>query len=313
MVQVTSGTNTLPSAGQWWHVPVINLLAGTLGGFAGIIIEHPFDTIKVRLQTSPNPVSLVKLTRTLIKAEGFKALYRGLTPPLVANVLETAGLFSVNGMIKDAISDSLNYERGRQLPMSAELCSGGITGFFVSFILTPAELIKCRLQIQNQVLGGGNPLYKGPIDCLIKSVERDGVSIIFRGHTATMLREIPGTAAWFGSYEACLRLLTGAEGDRSCVPAWKTIAAGAMGGVCYWGMLFPADTAKSMIQTQEERMSIAAAVKNLYNKGGIKYFYRGLTPTLLRAAPANAAVFGCYEITSTMLGTLIANRAALAS
>ena len=78
-------------------------------------------------------------------------------------------------------------------------------------------------------------------------------------------------------------------------------------------MLFPADTAKSMIQTQEERMSISTAAKDLYRQGGIKYFYRGLTPTLLRAAPANAAVFGCYEITSTMLSTLVANRSIHAS
>ena len=302
------------------------------------MIEHPFDTVKVRLQTSTSPVGLVKLTRTLIQTEGFAALYKGLTPPLVASVLETACLFSVNGLLKNGIGDFLQYERGKQLPMAAEFFSGSITGLIVSFILTPAELVKCRLQIQNQALGAGKALYDGPIDCVVKSVRKDGWSIMFRGHTATMIREIPGTAAWFGSYEACLRvsafvvahhhftgitalsltlpipsflvlfeqLLTPGESNRDNVAAWKTIVAGAMGGVMYWAMLFPADTAKSMIQTQEERMSIGAAVKQLYQKGGIKYFYRGLTPTLLRAAPANAAVFGCYEISASLINDMLA-------
>jgi solute carrier family 25 (mitochondrial carnitine/acylcarnitine transporter), member 20/29 len=48
-------------------------------------VGHPFDTIKVRLQTSPKsqfhgPVDCLMQT---LRKEGFTGLYKGATPPLV--------------------------------------------------------------------------------------------------------------------------------------------------------------------------------------------------------------------------------------
>ena len=55
------------------------------GSFAGILLTlsgHPFDSIKVRMQTSSPPIGLSKWISTTMKKEGLLGFYRGLTPPL---------------------------------------------------------------------------------------------------------------------------------------------------------------------------------------------------------------------------------------
>lgn len=60
-------------------------VAGVFSGITKLSVGHPFDTIKVRLQTTSNahfhgPLDCV--TQTL-KKEGLRGLYKGATPPLV--------------------------------------------------------------------------------------------------------------------------------------------------------------------------------------------------------------------------------------
>lgn len=66
------------------------------------------------------------------------------------------------------------------------------------------------------------------------------------------MREIPGNMAWFGSYETFCRLLTKEGQKRSDLSPVMTAAAGALGGVGYWGSMFPIDTVKSKMQSGME-------------------------------------------------------------
>jgi hypothetical protein len=64
-----------------WH----GFVAGILAGVAGVVVGHPFDTVKVRMQTGdlqraqPFPSEVVQ--RSLLKRA--TSLYRGILPPLL--------------------------------------------------------------------------------------------------------------------------------------------------------------------------------------------------------------------------------------
>jgi hypothetical protein len=75
------------------------------------------------------------------------------------------------------------------------------------------------------------------------------VSVLYRGHAGTMLREIPGTACWFGAYEMFVRAMTPPGSKRSDLHPVYCMVAGALGGMSYWAVMYPADTAKSAMQT----------------------------------------------------------------
>ncbi|KAF9580335.1 hypothetical protein BGW38_003061, partial [Lunasporangiospora selenospora] len=63
-----------------------DVVAGTVGGWAQVISGHPFDTLKVRLQTQPNPPKYhgaMDCLRVTLKEEGPAGLYKGVTSPLM--------------------------------------------------------------------------------------------------------------------------------------------------------------------------------------------------------------------------------------
>lgn len=60
-----------------------SFLAGGFAGIATVLAGHPFDTLKVRLQTSNNYKGLADCFRQTIAKDGLTALYRGMTAPLI--------------------------------------------------------------------------------------------------------------------------------------------------------------------------------------------------------------------------------------
>lgn len=258
------------------------------------------------VQVYAGPIDCVRRT---LAAEGVRGLYKGMAFPLVGTVLETATLFTANGTLRRALIEGGHLPPGADLPIPLVFASGAGSGLCVSFVLTPVELVKCRLQVQTGSDGGsgsGVRPFRGPLDCLVRSVRDEGLRVLYRGHTATLLREIPGTGMWFTAYEVFLRAMLQPGQARADLHPGVIIAAGALGGCSYWGVMYPMDTVKSAMQIAQAPLpradgsraappTFAATLSQIYRAGGLRGLYAGLLPTLVRAAPANAAVFFVYE------------------
>ncbi len=81
--------------------------------------------------------------------------------------------------------------------------------------------------------------------------------------------------------------------------AWKVLTSGGIGGVMYWLLTYPTDVIKSTMQTDstnraERKYSgwMDCATK-IYRADGMKGFFKGFTPCLLRSFPANAVYEYC--------------------
>lgn len=75
-----------------------DILFGSIAGIVGKVIEYPFDTVKVRLQSQPDGIPAqykgpVDCFRQSWRADGIPGLYRGLSAPLVGAAVETSSLF----------------------------------------------------------------------------------------------------------------------------------------------------------------------------------------------------------------------------
>ncbi|KAK9460191.1 mitochondrial carrier domain-containing protein [Lipomyces oligophaga] len=132
---------------------------GCISGVAGKLFEYPFDTIKVRLQSQPDGQPLrfhgpFDCFQQTWRTEGIGGFYRGLFSPLVGAAAENASLFLSYETIQAALRSLVFTDIGptQKLPLSALLACGALSGAFTSFILTPIELIKCKMQVQNLVL-----------------------------------------------------------------------------------------------------------------------------------------------------------------
>ncbi|KAL5550953.1 hypothetical protein UlMin_001129 [Ulmus minor] len=293
---------------------VKDLTAGTVGGAAQLICGHPFDTIKVKLQSQPTPLpgqlpkyaGAIDAVKQTIAAEGFGGLYKGMGAPLATVAAFNAVLFTVRGQMETL----LRSEPGATLTVGQQVICGAGAGVAVSVLACPTELIKCRLQAQSALAGtagaGVAVKYGGPMD-VAKQVLRSegGVRGLFKGFVPTMAREIPGNAAMFGVYEALKQYFAGGE-DTSKLGRGSLIVAGGLAGGSFWGLVYPTDVVKSVIQVDDYKNpkfsgSIDAFRKILASEG-IKGLYKGFTPAMARSVPANAACFLAYEVTRSSLG-----------
>lgn len=278
------------------------MFAGMLGAAAGKIMEYPFDTLKVRVQSAQMNPALsyngpLDCLATTVRTEGALGLYKGMSTALLGACAETATLFAANGVIKRRIGGP--DVKDEDMAMRDILLAGFAAGFVASFVLTPIEMVKVRMQSQTAV---GSQLYRSPLDCLKQLVRGSGLSVLTRGFSATMAREVPGTAAWFGAYEYVLRKTTPDQHRRDVHPL-IVVTAGAIGGMAYWLVPYPADTIKSAIQSGQSggHHRFLPAFRHVYSHVGFRGLYAGISPTLMRAAPSNAAVFYVYgQVTQAM-------------
>lgn len=156
--------------------------------------------------------------------------------------------------------------------------------------MTPNERIKCLLQAKGHK-------YKGTIDCAIKLYKSGGIQNFYKGLTATLMRDIPAKAGYFVTYELLKRKIKINKKNQSKLTPFKTILIGGISGIVNWTIAMPFDVAKSRYQIAPEGAyrSLFHVYKDLFKSDGFLGFYKGFTPVLLRAFPANAACFLGYE------------------
>ncbi len=64
----------------------IDLISGSISGMIGLIAGHPFDTVKCRMQISPEYKRITTAFKKIIKEEKIKGLYKGILPPLFSQL-----------------------------------------------------------------------------------------------------------------------------------------------------------------------------------------------------------------------------------
>ena len=198
------------------------------------------------------------------------------------------------------------------------------------FCRTPIELVKCKMQVQMLVmvpptggaavtLGGSVPRnLPGPISMLVSVIRNTGIRGLWLGHTGTFIRETGGTAAWFGTKEYVASLLLARRSHRNSADTqlrpWESAFSGACAGATFDLALFPADTVKSTMQTEEElrsksktnvrgmdssamsrKATFGGTFMALYRAKGIRGLYAGCGITVARSIPSSAVIFLIYD------------------
>ncbi|OAA73503.1 amino acid transporter arg-13 [Cordyceps fumosorosea ARSEF 2679] len=289
------------------------ILYGSIAGIVGKYIEYPFDTVKVRLQSQPDRLPLryqgpLDCFRQSLRADGFLGLYRGISAPLVGAAAETSSLFIFESLGREILYATGLAPRDRPLSLPALYTTGAFAGALASFVLTPIELVKCKIQVPT---GGGGAGLK-PLAVVRDVFRHDGLRGFWHGQMGTLIRESGGSAAWFGAKEtvtaafyslAVKKAATPAERERiraTPLPLWQQAVAGASAGVSYNFLFFPADTIKSRMQTSPlgtpgQKPSFWAEGSAIWRQSGLRGLYRGCGITCLRSAPSSAFIFMVFD------------------
>ncbi|KAI9470656.1 MAG: hypothetical protein EXX96DRAFT_490893, partial [Benjaminiella poitrasii] len=189
--------------------------------------------------------------------------------------------------------------------------ASGITKLAVGH---PFDTIKIRMQTTNRSDGK----FKGPLDCLLKTVRQEGPTALYKGATPPLVRNNGIFALWQGltptmlfrswffvfwsSYEAFTRELKKTNLKEGTI----TFVAGGLSATAFWLGAFPADMVKNRYMTQPDISpkkfpTPTSVAKFVYQTEGLRGFYRGFLPSFLRAFPTNASAVFMFELVMRLL------------
>lgn len=277
-----------------------SLAAGGVGGVCAVVVGHPFDLVKVRLQTADKGVysGAMDVVRKTVAREGlFRGLYAGVSAPLVGVTPMFAVSFWGYDLGKTLVQKFSTVPIKNDTPqysIAQISAAGAFSAVPMTLITAPFERVKVLLQIQGQnpPPPGQKPKYSGGLDVVRQLYKEGGVRSVFRGSAMTLARDSPGSAAYFATYEYIKRSLTPKDASGNVtgeLSLTAVLTAGGAAGVAMWIPVFPVDTVKSRLQSAEGRPTIGGTIRGIYASGGVKAFFPGFGPALARAVPANAA------------------------
>jgi len=279
---------------------LVSFLGGCLGGIGNIISSHPLDTIKVRMQILD--MKLVSCFKFITGSEGVRALYKGITSPLFNVPL----LYAIYFGAYEAGKWAQGLHPNQHITITQTAIAGAFAGIAVCTVMTPVELIKCRLQMQ----GAGRKMQTTTALRLAQQVvSSNGIKELYKGNLITILREIPAGAVYFGSYEYCKRKLEKSYGNQHFVP----LLAGGAAGVLSWVVSYPQDVIKTKLQCDSELVKrypqnkflrdggIISCAKDVWKHGGLLGFTKGFSACALKALIAEGATFFIYENTKKLI------------
>ena len=268
---------------------IAGFVSGTLSGMTKLLVGHPFDTIKVRLQTTKLFTSPLQCLFQTIQKEGVLGLYKGSSPPMVGwALMDSVQMGTLTTMRQYLKSSRLDGK----LTLSDQAVSGFVAGMTTTVIATPIEVLKANLQIQTKTRAS---LFK-----LIKQfVNEQGIFKLYQGFHACLLFRSFFWLLW-SSYEVYSRLLLNNNYSKKT----SAFVAGGLAATTFWVTSFPFDTIKNKLMTKtidSPFNNMVECARYIYRMDGFKGFYRGYVPCLLRSFPTNASAIFVFELSHKLL------------
>eukprot|EP00760_Papus_ankaliazontas_P004330 PhM_4_TR11813/c0_g1_i1/m.58934 len=226
-----------------WKSTVAGLGAAAIATLVG----HPMDTMKVRLQNSHGPSSLMHIVRHTFRHEGVAGFYKGVVPPLLGRSWIKAVNYGTYGGVLGMLQVPSEQTTLRDIMIAA-----GFAGIAATFAGAPTEVLKIRLQTDETSRGVG-----GAGKCLAHILREEGPATLFRGTLPYLIREGPYYVFYFGTFEYVKRNYPHVKES--------TLLTFLLGGVCGvypWVLFYPADTLKSKMMCRSsgnQTMSVVLA------------------------------------------------------
>ncbi|WAR04520.1 S2540-like protein [Mya arenaria] len=153
------------------------------------------------------------------------------------------------------------------------LMAGGSARVFAVSVISPLEFIRTKMQSEQLT-------YVRVWEAVKATVSQNGPLSMWRGLGATLLRDVPFSVLYWGSYETM-----------------KSHVAGVL--------TLPFDVIKTHRQIElgevvfgkgkKEVTSTWRLIHNLYQNQGLNAIFSGLTPRIMKVAPACAIMISTYE------------------
>lgn len=300
---------------------------GTAGAVSGAVTRffcQPLDVIKIRFQLQVEPLnhlcrgskywSVSQAACCIVKEEGVLALWKGHIPGQVLSI--------VYGFVQFISFEVLTQQTWYLLPhlqhdvyrpMVHFVC-GGIAGPLATVFSFPSDVVRTRLVAQ-----GEPKVYKNIVHACTAIYTHEGPRSFFKGLSPTLVQIAPHTGAQFACYNILTTIWkktvqqTSGDGEYVYLSGTGSLLCGSLAGICAKTFVYPLDVARKRLQIQGFQHGRVGFGKDFTCLGLLDCFwrtvrgetlmglYKGLWPSILKAAFTTALHFGIYEQTCKVI------------
>lgn len=290
------------------------VVAGAVSGLISRFCIAPLDVVKIRLQlhyhsladplsrpfSARTPTGIYIVARDIIRHEGITGFWKGNIPAEGLYLSYGAVQFLAYRSTSQAL-DTLCKDGDVRLPGAAKsFISGAVAGTAATTTTYPLDLLRTRFAAQ-----GTERVYDGLLGSIRDITRTEGAAGFFRGLSAGIGQIVPYMGLFFALYEGLKPALATTQlpfGSGDAV-------AGITASILSKSVVFPLDTVRKRLQVQgpSRRKYVGGARIPIYERGvfntikmilareGAVGLYRGLTVSLVKAAPSSAVTMFAYE------------------
>ncbi|CAK7215865.1 mitochondrial thiamine pyrophosphate transporter [Sporothrix curviconia] len=282
-------------------------------------LSDPLLLARHDLRGGPTYKGTLPTMRHILAHEGIAGLWKGNVPAEMLYVCYGAAQFAAYRAASVGLQN-LHVAMGiAPHPHVDSFVAGASAGAAATAATYPLDLLRTRFAAQ----GSGADRVYGSLRGAVRDIARDeGLRGFFRGLGPALIQIAPYMGAFFACYEG-LKPVAGRMAEHALAatvgaPTTTTgvgvsvgagdAAAGVGAAVMAKTFVFPLDLVRKRIQVQGPTRSryvhknipvydsgVARALQTILRTEGMRGLYRGLTVSLLKAAPANAITVWTYE------------------
>ncbi|CAH1414827.1 unnamed protein product [Lactuca virosa] len=307
----------------------IDATAGSISGAISRTVTSPLDVIKIRFQVQLEPTSsfallsknvygaskytgMIQASKDIFREEGFSGFWRGNVPALLMVMPYTAIQFMVLHKVKTFASGSSKSEDHIHLSPYLSFMSGALAGCAATVGSYPFDLLRTILASQ-----GEPKIYPNMRAAFVDIMNTRGFRGLYAGLSPTLVEIIPYAGLQFGTYDTFkrwtmawnIRGLSDPTHAEESLSSFQLFLCGLAAGSCAKAVCHPLDVVKKRFQIEglqrHPRYGArveAKAYRNMYDAlsrimrtEGWAGLYKGIVPSIVKAAPAGAVTFVAYE------------------
>jgi solute carrier family 25 thiamine pyrophosphate transporter 19 len=258
-------------------------------------------------------LGVVQVARNILYHEGITGFWKGNIPAEGLYLSYGATQFLAYRSATQAIDALLTRDNGEKrwaVPSAAKsFVAGAVAGTAATTVTYPLDLLRTRFAAQ-----GTERVYEGLLQSIRDIKRNEGLGGYFRGLGAGIGQIVPYMGLFFAFYEG----LKPALADVSLPFGSGDAVAGITASVLSKSVVFPLDTVRKRLQVQGPSRhkyigghktpvydrGVIGTLKMIVSKEGTMGLYRGLSVSLVKAAPASAITMWTYERTLDVMKKL---------
>ncbi|XP_050305377.1 mitochondrial 2-oxoglutarate/malate carrier protein [Anthonomus grandis grandis] len=269
---------------------------GGASGMMATVFVQPLDLIKNRLQLSgqasqsAEPKTSMQVVRSIIKNEGIRTIYTGLSAGLLRQATYTTTRLGIYTWLFESFS-----KEGVPPNFLTKAALGMLSGMCGAFIGTPAEVALIRMTADGRLPLAERRNYKNVFNALLRIYREEGLLTLWRGAVPTMGRAMVVNGAQLASYSQAKQSLVNTGYFQEGI--LLHFMASMISGLVTTAASMPVDIAKTRIQNMKnidgkpEFKGPLDVLGKIVKNEGVFALWKGFFPYYFRLGPHTVITF----------------------